>query len=420
MEFNPVYCDVSLPVPLDQVFTYLLPETLRHPGSGLGRGCWRHLERENWRGWCSARTTSDPLRRRANYCGCSMKSPALDEELLKLGSWIASYYCAPLGEVLRAMTPLGGDLRRGKIFSLTKSGRDAARQLHLNETNTQDPATEILRLLDVRALSASYLTKKVEKAAVVLRSLEKKGFVEVEDVAAERDPLRASAARLRAEFVRRPAAEKLAKAERELLSYLELHPGSHNVAELEKSVSKASIAARALARLDLVKLTLEAIAGSAFPFRAPHELNPHQKAAYFRIEKALEAKQFQTFLLQGVTGSGKTEIYLKAIDAALAMGKGALMLVPEIGLTCRAVAGHGFHHRFGGRVAILHSGIHDSERTQGVGGASDQAKPGWWSPHDRAFLRRSRTLASSSSTRNTIRVTSSRRRHAITGATWRL
>jgi primosomal protein N' (replication factor Y) len=361
MESDPLYCDVSLPVPLDQVFTYSLPETLRHRvrrGSRVlapfgarklaGIVLRTHSERP-------ASSTKELLR-------LLDEEPALDDELLKLGSWIASYYCAPLGEVLRAMTPLAGDLRRGKIFSLTSAGRDAARQLHLNEEDAEDPTREVLRLLEIRALSATYLTQKVKKAPVVLRSLEKKGFVEVEDVAAERDPLRASAARLRAEFLRRPTAEKLAKAERELLSYLELHPGSHNVAELEESVAKASIAARALARRDLIKLTLEAVAASQFPFRAPHELNPHQKAAYTRIEEALAAKQFQTFLLQGVTGSGKTEIYLKAIDAALAMNKGALMLVPEIGLT-PAVAGQ-FHHRFGDRVAILHSGIHDSERSQ--------------------------------------------------------
>ena len=359
MEFDPLYCDVSLPVPLDQVFTYLLPETLRHrvqKGSRVlapfgarklaGVVLRTHAERP-----------SAPPRELLRLLD---EQPALDDELLKLGAWIASYYCAPLGEVLRAMTPLAGDLRRGKIFSLTTAGRDAARQLHLSET--QDAATEILRLLDIRALSASYLTQKVDKAAAVLKSLEKKGFVEVEDVAAERDPLRASAARLRAEFVRRPTIEKLPKAERELLSFLELHPGSHNVAELEERVAKASTAARALARRDLVKLTLEAVGAAQFPFRAPHELNPHQKAAYDRIEEALRAQLFQTFLLQGVTGSGKTEIYLKTIDAALALGKGALMLVPEIGLT-PAVAGQ-FHHRFGDRVAILHSGIHDSERAQ--------------------------------------------------------
>ena len=360
MESSPLYCDVSLPVPLDQVFTYLLPETLRHR---VQRGS-RVLAPFGTRKLAGVvlRTHSDaPSSPARELLRLLEEEPALDDELLNLGNWISGYYCSPLGEVLRAMTPLAGDLRRGKIFSLTKSGRDAARQLHLNETG-EDAATEVLRMLDVRALSATYLAQKVQKASVVLRSLEKKGFVEVEDVAAERDPLRASAARLRAEFMRRPVQEKLPKAERELLSYLELHPGSHNVADLEEAVAKASTAARALARRELVKLTVEAVATSQVPFRAPHAMNPHQQAAFDRIGAALEAKQYQTFLLQGVTGSGKTEIYLNAIDKALALGCGALMLVPEIGLT-PAVAGQ-FHHRFGARVAILHSAFHDSERAQ--------------------------------------------------------
>jgi len=358
---HPVYCDVSLPVPLDQVFTYLLPETLRHRVR-TGSRVLAPFGARKLAGVVLRTHSEKPPAPARELLRLLDEEPALDDELLKLGKWISSYYCAPLGEVLRAMTPLAGDLRRGKVFSLTKSGRDAARQLHLNEAGAEDPATEILRLLDVRALSASYLKQKVQKAAGVLRALEKKGFVEAEDVAAERDPLRASAARLRAEFIRRPAAEKLPKAERELLSYLELHPGSHNVAELEPAVPKASTAARALARRDLVKLTLEAVGASAFPFRAPHLLNPHQKAAFDRIGAALEAKQFRTFLLEGVTGSGKTEVYLKAIDRTLELGRSALMLVPEIGLT-PAVAGQ-FHHRFGERVAILHSAFHDSERAQ--------------------------------------------------------
>jgi primosomal protein N' (replication factor Y) len=361
MESHPVYCDVSLPVPLEQAFTYSLPETLRHRVR-TGSRVLAQFGTRKLAGIVLRTHDERPESPPREVLRLLDEEPALDDELLKLGSWISSYYCAPLGEVLRAMTPLAGDLRRGKIISLTRSGRDAARQLHLNDSSAEDPATEILRMLDVRSLTATYLTGRVAKAGAVLRSLEKKGFVEVEDVAAERDPLRASAPRLRVEFIQRPKLEKLPKPERELLSYLELHPGSHNVGELEETVSKASTAARALARRELVKLTLEAVAGSQVPFRAPHQLNAHQQAAFDRIDAALQAKQFQTFLLQGVTGSGKTEIYLKAIDAALAAGCGALMLVPEIGLT-PAVAGQ-FHHRFGDRVAILHSGIQDSERAQ--------------------------------------------------------
>jgi primosomal protein N' (replication factor Y) len=403
----PLYCDVSLPVPLDQFFTYALPETLRHR---VRTGCRvlvpfgaRKLTGVVLRVHDNRPTLEATAPNRQTAATREVlrlldEEPALDDELLKLGRWISEYYCAPLGETLRAMTPLAGDVRRGKIYSLTKSGRDAARQMHLEQSDTDDPSVGILRMLDARPLSASYLTRKFARAAVVLRSLEKRGWVEVEDVAAERDPLRAGSARLRAEFVARPSTSpdqaaqrqappvrvgiegtlgmegmpgmegtptgipKLSKTERELLAYLELHPGSHNLVDLELAVAKASPAARSLARHNLVRLTEEPVVTAPIPARAPVTLNRHQQDAYDQIRASGEAHEFKVFLLQGVTGSGKTEVYLRAIETAMAQGKGALMLVPEIALT-PAVAGQ-FHHRFGRRVAILHSAFHDSERAQ--------------------------------------------------------
>jgi primosomal protein N' (replication factor Y) len=359
----PVYCDVSLPVPIDTAFTYRLPETLRRR---VQAGC-RILVPFGSRKLTGVvlRTHSQPPAAPAKEALRLLdEEPALDESLLDLGRWISTYYCAPLGETLRAMTPLAADVRRGRIYSLTPSGRDTARQLHLTETE-EDPSAAILRMLDGRALSATYLAQKVNKAAAVLRSLEKKGFVESEDVAAERDPLRASAARLRVEFVAR-ATEKIPKPERELLAYLELHPGQHKLSTLEDAVPKASTAARALARRQFARLALEPVSdplsSKASPPRTPHTLNPHQQDAFDAIRLGLASHQFQAFLLEGVTGSGKTEVYLSAIEAALALGCGALLLVPEIALT-PAVAGQ-FHHRFGERVAILHSAFHDSERAQ--------------------------------------------------------
>src|SRR6185503_4174036 len=100
------------------------------------------------------------------------EEPALNEELLRLGQWIAEFYCAPLGETLRAMTPLAGEIRRGKVYSLTKAGRDVARQLHLGSEDDSDPASITLRMLDARALSAAYLKQKIRNAATVLKSLE--------------------------------------------------------------------------------------------------------------------------------------------------------------------------------------------------------------------------------------------------------
>src|SRR5580693_8333541 len=139
MESHPLYCDVSLPVPLDQVFTYSLPETLRHRVQ-TGSRVLAPFGARKLAGVVLRTHNERPPSQPKELLRLLDEEPALDDELLKLGAWISSYYCAPLGEVLRAMTPLAGDLRRGKIFSLTKSGRDAARQLHFNETNDGDPA----------------------------------------------------------------------------------------------------------------------------------------------------------------------------------------------------------------------------------------------------------------------------------------
>jgi primosomal protein N' (replication factor Y) len=356
-----LYCDVSLPVPLEQAFTYSLPETLNHRvksgcrvlvpfGSRKLTGVVLSVEDEPPDG-----PTREVLR-------LIDEAPVLDAELLALGRWIAAYYCAPLGEVLRTMTPLGGEIRKSKLYALTDSGRDAARQLLLGAVE-EDPMIQLLRLLDARPVSESYLKKKIPNASNLLRSLQKKGYVEAEDVQADRDPLRAAAARLRATFLSGVSTGmKLTKAERELHAFLELHPGSHNVGQLEEMVKGASPASRSLARKKLIALETENPVTHLEPERPPRTLNLHQLDAYQQIEAALRRQEFQTFLLHGVTGSGKTEVYLRAIDACLALGRSALLLVPEIALT-PAVAGQ-FFHRFGDQVAILHSAFSEIERAE--------------------------------------------------------
>ena len=356
-----MYCDVSLPVPLDRPFTYSLPETLNHR---VKPGCRVLVPLGSRKLTGVVLSTSDerpdgPVK---DVFRLIDEEPVLDSELLALGRWISAYYCAPLGEVLRSMTPLTGEMRKSKVYSLTDAGRDAARQLLLTAVE-DDPMIQVLRLLEARPVSDVYLKKKVPKAVNVLRSLQKKGFLEVEDVQADRDPLRASSQRLRATWLASAAGgSKLTKDERELHAFLELHPGSHNVKELEDQLKNASQAARSLARKELITLELESLVKDSLPAKPVWALNTHQHEAYLAIEAALREATFQTFLLHGVTGSGKTEVYLKAIDACLALGRSALLLVPEIALT-PAVAGQ-FFHRFGDRVAILHSAFNDSERAE--------------------------------------------------------
>ena len=355
-----LYCDVSLPVPMDQPYTYALPETLRHRvrmGSRLlvpfGT---RKLTGVILR--CHNEAPAVPTREALRLLD---SEPVLSAELLALGKWISGYYCSALGDVLRSMLPLASEIRRGKVWSLTDAGRDAARQLML-DSSPDDPVTKILGMLEKRPLSAVYLAKSMPLADKAIRALERKGFIVAEEVQTERDPMRAPSEKLRVELVAGGAGDlKLTKPEREVRAFLELHPGSHNLKELEEAVKHASAAARSLGRKGLVTLKPETVEIRA-AIRARHELNPPQQAAFEKIREAIVAKRFETFLLHGVTGSGKTEVYLTAIETAVAEGRSALLMVPEIALTPQ-MAGQ-FFSRFGDRVAILHSAFTDVERTE--------------------------------------------------------
>ncbi len=355
-----LFADIALPVPLDQVFTYVLPDAIA-PAVRIGCRMLVPFGSRTLSGVVTRVHDEVPEGEVRAALRLLDTDPVIEDHMIALGRWIANYYCAPVGEVLRGMVPLSGEVRKSKIFSLTDAGRDAARQLFLG-VEEEDPTLQILRLLESRSSSESFLRKKVNGASVALRSLSKKGYVEVEDVHADRDPLRAASARLRLQAPALRPEGKFRKSERELLAFLELHPGYHNLAELEGTLKGASEAARALARRQVLTLEVAFESASAYPFKAPPVLNGQQQEAFDSIRQAVELGHFAPFLLQGVTGSGKTEVYLRAIEATLATDRNCLLLVPEIALT-PAVAGQ-FYHRFGDGVAILHSAFQDAERAE--------------------------------------------------------
>ncbi|MBI2688010.1 MAG: primosomal protein N' [Acidobacteria bacterium] len=354
-----MFCDVSLPVPLDQAFTYALPASLQQRVKAGARVVVAFGTRK-LTGVVLAVHTQAPRVRARPVEKLIDDEPIFDAALLRLANWVASYYCAPLGEVLRSMAPTSAETSRSKVYALTDLGRDMVRQ-SLFGAEDSSPQSRLLRMLEARPLSAGYLKTKLDDAARLLKALEQKGFVGAEEDISAKDPMRAPAEQLRVRFARRGDGLKLPKVERELLAYLELHPGEHGVAELEAAVKDASRGARALARRGLAALRVAPLAMAASG-RPPHALNTWQQEAFDKIRGQLDSGKFGAFLLQGVTGSGKTEVYLNAIDHTLRSGRAALLLVPEIALT-PAMAGQ-FLHRFGDRVAILHSAFSDNERAE--------------------------------------------------------
>lgn len=292
------FVQVALPVPLDQSFAYRVPAGLE---GRVSAGCRVvvPLGPRKLTGVVLGESPADPGQNAREIIRLIEEQPALSPELLDLGRWLADYYCAPIGEVLRTMLPLAGESRKSKLVGLTPEGLQAAARFAASEKPT-DPTVQVLRALAKRPLNEAYLKHKLPGAAGVLLSLRKRGWLTVEDVIAERDTAR------------------------------------------DKTSASSVIAQSG-----------QTVAG--------RRLTEAQAEAVKAIKAAVETRKFRTLLLHGITGSGKTEVYLRAIEHVLAAGKSCLFLVPEISLTPAAAAE--FYARFGEQVAILHSAFTGVERS---------------------------------------------------------
>lgn len=354
------YCEVALPVPLDQTFTYALGKGLE--GEVLP-GC-RLLVPFGTRKLTGVVTevhSRPPDREVRDALRLLDEQPSLDEELLRLGRWIAQYYCAPIGETLKTMLPLSIEIKETKLARLTDSGVEAARQFSVGAAH--DPAVRTLQALEKRPLTLQYLRKKVPGTGKALPGLERRGWVVIENEVEDRDPLRARDGRLLVSAGDRSRApKKTNRGERWLLDFLDHHPGEHDVEPLALDRKDVSRVAKRLAECGAVNLRVERTAGRRYDDRPPVDLQPAQQQAVDALNGAMEAGGFHSFLLHGVTGSGKTEVYLRAIEKALELDRSALLLVPEIALTPQ-VAGQ-FFARFGDQVAVLHSAFSGWQRAE--------------------------------------------------------
>ena len=353
----PEYCEVALPVPLEQPFTYSLPTEVR---AAARPGC---------RVLVTFRRATLPgvivgvHRNRPDFKVRSVKrlldeEPSLGRELLDLGRWIARYYCTPFGEVLKSMLPLRGQTRRKKVVSLTADGRAVLEATVI----AVDLDAEVLASLANRSLTLPYLSRKHPGAGDAVRRLEKRGLVRVRVVVETRDPTMARGAELAVELGDAALAPaRLGAGERWLLEFLRRNPGRHDLRALSVERRDAVPTARRLARTGAVVLDATHRYGDPAPPRERVKLTRSQENALNAVVGAIRESRFKTFLLHGVTGSGKTEVYVRAIEEALALGRCSLLLVPEISLT-PALASE-FLARFGDRMAVLHSALNDSQRS---------------------------------------------------------
>jgi primosomal protein N' (replication factor Y) len=412
---TPPFCNVALPLPLRMTFTYAIPEALQgtvQPGSRVLVPFRKKamigvvLEFAD-----SARqgTKIREIIRALDFV------PALTPKLIELANWIAGYYLAPVGEVFRAMLPPVTELKSQRRIVLTDAGRGAADSLSGGELShglTPQEAAFLAKLKEKNGNLPLGPAAKLGVDASALQRLQRRGLIEIRETvqgrkrrtqrviawkgghpATDESPGKKNEEKDNAQTQstqrkRREEGEERdnAKAhngstrdgqsaqwnlrEERVRELLETERGPLPLQQLLKLAQVTRAVIERMLRDGLLESWEEPIDPAEDPFDAgytppAHELNAEQERVLKRIRARFELGEFGVQLLHGVTGSGKTEVYLRAVQETLARGKTALILVPEIALTlwigrqCRSW----FGARFEG-VAVLHSALSDVERAR--------------------------------------------------------
>ena len=375
----PRYAQVALPVYLRKLFTYRLPSAMQKTAR-VGSRVVVNLGAKPTTGYIV--TLLADLRPGTSLVESEIKDvqelldlePALTTEVVEIARWVADYYAAPLGEVMRAALPAGINTSIMQVVSITSKGRAAleSESVSVAATSASVKAGARIKALQVLAtegeaeLNAFCLRLGSVRIPKWLREMEHDGLIE-----------RSYRARTTATRAKRRRAVRLIQrssetaggretdAQRRALETLRTHKGEMPVNELTEAAHVSDSVLATLQKRGLVEIFEEEVLRDPLAHAELSEteryiLTDAQEAALLTIQTAISDRRFAPFLIHGITGSGKTEVYIRAMETALASGRGAMMLVPEIALT--PILSRRLRAHFGDEIAIFHSALSKGER----------------------------------------------------------
>ncbi len=369
----PQFVDVMVPVHVSQKFTYRLPEAMR-PLAHIGSRVLVPLGHSVTTGYIIAL-------RQSLKTGTSLKEsqiktvkelldiePPLTPEVLELTRWVSDYYAAPWGEVMRAALPAGINATVEQTITITEIGRNevqAAPPLLAHESNKLR-ALQMLADEGEFSIGAFSLRMGSQRTPKWLGELEENGLVR------RSYRMRSAATRARKRRVVRllenetpQSSGRTSDAQKRIVDTLTARGSAMPISELTTAANVSESAINTLIKRGALEVFDEdarrdPLARATLPAAEDLELTDAQAPALDSIEQRLRNPEFAPFLLHGVTGSGKTEIYIRAMRAALEMDRGAMMLVPEIALT--PILSRRLRAHFGDQIAIFHSSLSKGER----------------------------------------------------------
>jgi primosomal protein N' (replication factor Y) len=371
------FVDLLLPVPIAKFFTYRVPFALNDKIQVGQRVIVQFGDRKILTGLIYAIHQTPPKEYEAKYILDVLDEfPSVNTHQLKLFEWIASYYACTMGEVLNAALPAGLKLSSESMVQLNPS-------FNLEESDNAFSEKEIilLKALQHQALTYSEITKLLNVKYIhgILKSLAGKDTILLfEEVVDKYKPKTEKRIRLNAELVSHEALEEIFKGleskpkqEEVLLKYLQLVPVLKDKHSNKKGIAKRMLVAEDISESSiqtLIKHNILEEFESIVPRFDFEETEITSNILLSEEQEAATASILQNFetlgvtLLHGITGSGKTEIYINLIRKALDGGSQVLFLIPEIALTTQMV--YRLRKIFGTTMGVYHSRFSDNERVE--------------------------------------------------------
>lgn len=369
-----MFAEVAVPIQARQTYTYRLPPDLAVRAQ-IGSRVVVRVRRQLLTGFIvalnddlSGEVAETEIRAVEELID---DTPIISPDIFELTRWMADYYYAPWGEFLRAALPPGASATTEQLLALTEAGKAAADFAPGGLTRSSAKAQALDALSRSGSLSSRELQRRLSKQGVtptsvnaLIRQLERTGLIRISHQVGE--------SRLRPKLQNaviltnpEPGGRSLTEQQKRVISFLSANGGELALSDLIERTGVAPSVVRTLEKRGAVRVfsreaRRDPLAHVVGGRQGAVALTGEQQHALDQIVAKIDAHQYSTFLLHGVTGSGKTEIYVRAMHEALQRGRTAVMLIPEISLTpmlSRRLCAH-----FGEAVAILHSSLSEGER----------------------------------------------------------
>lgn len=364
------FVELALPLPVDQVFTYQLPDSLRDSAQP---GCRAFVSFRNrlLTGVITKLTDTCPVLNPKSVLDLLDTEPIMDRSLLDLTRWMADYYLCPWGEAIKVALPAGLLNEGEQLVALTKPCPpeiiDGLRR------TAPGQALALSLVAEHETLSVLDLKRRLKTPGIfgTLRNLEARGLIQFLVGKPASDPgiktetwVELTLAAEDAEETIRSLAARAPKQAR-CLNLLLKHDKRltteqlRHLGDIDPSVVR-TLADKHMVETSAVEVFRDPYRNQTAPPPEPMKPTVEQALALETLQTAVQRGGFEPILLFGVTGSGKTHVYTETIRKTLFTGRAAIVLVPELALTPQTV--QHFRAQFGDSVAVLHSGLSTGER----------------------------------------------------------